>query len=542
MYQPNKYYKYNEIVNLLENWKEHFPDNFDYKTIGKSYEGRDIFVTILTNDLSNYKDKPAYYIDANHHAGEVTGSSTALYTINYLLNNQSDKKVNYLLNNYTFFIVPRIAVDGSELYLTSAFSLRSSTKEYSPALDKGLIQKDIDDNGKILQMRFKSEVGNYKISDKDPRVMVKRQPDDVDGEFYEVVTEGLIEDFDGVEIKKDRSKWGLDFNRNYPQGWNPEHIQKGAGIYPLSETETRSVADFILENTNIAGAMSYHTYGGVILRPYCTKSDKEMNKNDLKYFKELGEIGEDLTDYPCWSIFEKFTMDKNNPSAGSFIDFTYDYLGITCFATELWDIRAKAGLDKITFQQRLDQTIKEKEEDQIKLLKYNDEYFDGKLFINWYKADHPQLGEVEVGGWDRKFSFQNPPEKLLEDVCHKNMMFTFSHALSMPKVDLEVKNVCKESDKVYKLDLVVFNKGALNTSGSNLAKKLDKFNNIEIKVEGDIEVIGEKMYKIDSLEGYQKKKISFVVMTRNDKSVNVIVNSKRAGVVCKKVNLELERN
>jgi murein tripeptide amidase MpaA len=538
MYQTDKYYKYNEILDLLKFWKENYADKFDYKSIGKSYEGRDIFVTVISNNLDSYQNKPAYYIDANHHAGEVTGSATALYTINFLLNNAKDEKVSYLLKNYTFYIVPRIAVDGSEFYLNSPHSLRSSKKEYSPALDKGLIQEDVDNNGKILQMRFKSDVGNYKISDKDPRVMVKRQPDDISGEFYEVITEGIIEDYDGVEIKKERSKWGIDFNRNYPHGWNPEHIQRGAGVYPLSENETRSVANFILENKNIAGAMSYHTYGGVILRPYCTKSDKEMNKEDLKFFKELGEIGQEITEYPCWSIFEKFTLDKNNPSAGSFIDFTYDYLGITCFATELWDIRAKAGLEKITFQQRLEQTIKEKEEDEIKLLKYNDENFDGELFIDWYKVNHPQLGEVELGGWDRKYCFQNPPQKLLKDVCHKNMMYTFSHALSMPKLDIEILKVNKESDNVYKVDAAIMNKGALNTSGSNLAKSLDKFKYIKIKLEGDIKVIGESKFEIDSLEGYQKKKLSFVVKAKKDNILKITAKSNRAGKVTKEVNLD----
>ncbi|MFP4457593.1 MAG: M14 family metallopeptidase [Clostridia bacterium] len=536
MFKPNNYYKYDEIINLLKYWESNFSNNFSYEKIGESYENRDIFVTIITKDINDYMEKPAYYIDANHHAGEVTGSATALYTINYLLNNQDDEKVEYLLNNYTFYIVPRIAVDGSEFYLTTPHSLRSSPREYSPALEKGLMQQDVDDNGQILQMRFKSKTGSYKISDKDPRVMVKRQPDDIEGDFYEVVTEGLIENFDGVEIKKERTKWGLDYNRNYPHGWNPEHIQKGAGPYPLSEKETRSIANFILNHQNIAGAMSYHTYGGVILRPYCTKDDKEMNKDDLKFFKELGEIGENLTNYPCWSIFEKFTLDKSNPSAGSFIDFTYDYLGITCFATELWDIRARAGLKKITFQERLEQTIKEKEKDELELLKYNDENFNGKLFIDWYEFDHPQLGKVELGGWNRKFSFQNPPVNLLEEVCHKNMMFTFSHALSMPKLDIEVVKVEKINSNIYKVDCAIINRGSLNTSGSQLAKNLDKYKKIEIKLEGDIENINDKKVEFDSLDGYEKKKFSFVAKVNSEK-VEIVASSKRAGTIVKEVKL-----
>lgn len=539
MFKADKYYNYQGIVDLLGFWKEKHPKIFDFEVIGQSYEERNIYATIITNDLENHKNRPAYYIDANVHAGEVTGSTTALYTINYLLCNQEDEKIEYLLNNYTFYIIPRIAVDGSEFYLNTPHTLRSSVKEYSPSLDKGLIQEDIDNDGKILQMRFKSKTGNYKISDKDPRIMIQRQPDDYQGDFYEVVAEGIIEDYDGVEIKKQRSKWSLDFNRNYPHGWNPEFIQRGAGPYPLSEEETRSVADFILDHPNIAGAMSYHTYGGVILRPYCTRPDTEIDKQDLAIFKHLGEIGESLTNYPCWSIFEKFTMDKNNPSAGSFIDFTYDNLGITCFATELWDIRSKAGLEKITFEERLEQTVKEKEEDQLKLLKYNDENFDGKLFINWYPVEHPQLGQVELGGWYNKYSIQNPPESLLEEVCHKNMMFTFSHALAMPNLGVEIVEKTKVNENIYKIDLAVINKGALNTAGSTLAEKLDKYNKVKIKIEGDIEVIGKEEIELDSLAAYQSKKVSFVVKTSSlEKNVNVVVESKRAGSFTKEIDLQ----
>ncbi|QRG66214.1 hypothetical protein [Brevibacillus choshinensis] len=33
----------------------------------------------------------------------------------------------------------------------------------------------------------------------------------------------------------------------------------------------------------------------------------------------------------------------------------------------------------------------------------------GKLFQNWKAIEHPQLGKVEVGGWNPKFWNQNAP-------------------------------------------------------------------------------------------------------------------------------------
>ncbi|WP_199784842.1 M14 family zinc carboxypeptidase [Nostoc sp. 'Lobaria pulmonaria (5183) cyanobiont'] len=48
-----------------------------------------------------------------------------------------------------------------------------------------------------------------------------------------------MENYDGVEIKIQRSKEGLDLNRNFPFLWRQESEQSGAGPYPTSETEVR---------------------------------------------------------------------------------------------------------------------------------------------------------------------------------------------------------------------------------------------------------------------------------------------------------------
>lgn len=540
-YSSNKYYKYNEIILLLQMWQNKFPNEFSYEVIGKSYEKRDIFaVTITAKTNQQACEKPAYYIDANHHAGEVTGSSVALYTINYLLNNyQKDERVSRLLEKYTFYIIPRIAVDGSEQYLTTAQLLRSSVKEYSPRANKGTILKDMNNDGLILQMRFKASDGLYKKSKKDDRVMIRREPDDIYGEFYHVLPEGEIEDYDGVELRKVRSKNALDFNRNYPINWKPEHIQAGAGDYPLSEPETRSVADFILNHKNIAGIMSYHTTGGMILRPFCTVQDKKMNKEDLQAFEIIGDIGERLTSYPCWSIFEKFTFNKDNPSVGSFMDFTYDYLGITTFATELWNLRARAGLEPFSPEKYKKQTAKEFEKEQLALLKYSDEKHNGELFVDWQEFTHPQLGLVEIGGLRPKFGRQNPPISLLTEECHKNMLFTLSHAESIARLVIINSQAIKISENVFKVIVDFANAGYLPTSGSKLASKNNIANKVEAILSDNVDVVkGKRKCEFKPLNGFSKKRAEWLINSKAGTEITVTIKSQRAGVVTKKIELK----
>src|SRR3712207_7217418 len=49
----------------------------------------------------------SYWIDANTHAGEVTGSAVALYTIgHHLANYGRDPRVTTLLDEHTLYVLP----------------------------------------------------------------------------------------------------------------------------------------------------------------------------------------------------------------------------------------------------------------------------------------------------------------------------------------------------------------------------------------------------------------------------------------------------
>ena len=49
-------------------------------SIGKSHEGRDIWVVTLTNTATGAAiDKPAFWCDGNIHAAELTASTAVLY-------------------------------------------------------------------------------------------------------------------------------------------------------------------------------------------------------------------------------------------------------------------------------------------------------------------------------------------------------------------------------------------------------------------------------------------------------------------------------
>ncbi len=193
-------------------------------------------------------------------------------------------------------------------------------------------------------MRIQDPNGDWKISTLDPRLMEKRTPDEFGATYYRLLPEGLVENFDGYQLKIARSLQGLDFNRNFPFQWRPEGEQRGAGPYPGSEPEIQAVIDFIIAHPNINIAITFHTYSRVILRPYSTKPDDDMETADLWTFKKIGEIGTRLTGYRCVSTFHDFKYHPKDITTGAFDDWMYDHLGIFSYTIELWDLPTAAGI------------------------------------------------------------------------------------------------------------------------------------------------------------------------------------------------------
>ena len=343
------YYTYAQLTERLATLAEQHPGIMRLAALGKSHEGRDIPLVILTNRATGPDaEKPAFWIDANIHATEVTASMAALYFIKRMVEGYgSDPKITRILDEQTVYVVPRLNPDGAELALSEQPKyIRSGTRPY-PFEDKqdGLHAADIDGDGRILQMRIPDPTGDWKVSERDARLMIKRGPDEEGGVYYRLFTEGLIENYDGHIITVAPALEGLDFNRNFPADWRPEGEQHGAGDFPGSEPEIRAVIEFMAEHPNVYGALTYHTYSRAILRPYGTKADEQMDTDDLWVFEAIGERGTQITGYPCVSVYHNFRYHPKEVITGVFDDWLYEHEGVFAYTVELWDLPTAAGIE-----------------------------------------------------------------------------------------------------------------------------------------------------------------------------------------------------
>jgi murein tripeptide amidase MpaA len=456
------FYRYAELTRLLQDYAAALPGLIELRSIGKSFEGRDIWLVVLTNRSMGDDDvKPAFWVDGNIHAAELTACTACLYWLHHLvMGYANDDAVTRLLDTRTVYLVPRLNPDGAELALADKpRHIRSSTRPYpfdeQPV--EGLTVEDIDGDGRILSMRMRDPHGPWKPHPQEPRVLVPREPGEFGGTYYRVVPEGTLKNFDGLRIDVNKDVEGLDLNRNFPSNWRQEFEQTGAGPFPTSEPEVRAMVSFITAHPNIGAAVSFHTHSGVILRPMGTMSDSDMTPEDLWVIKRLSESGARLTGYPAVSGFHDFKYHPKEVISGT-QDWVYEHLGALFWTVEIWAPNKEAGITDYAW---IDWYRDHPPEDDLKLLKWSDEKTGGRAHVDWYPFRHPQLGEVELGGWDRLNYWRNPPPELRQREAARFPAWLNQIALSLPQLELLRTEVRALGEDTWRVRMAVANAGYL---------------------------------------------------------------------------------
>lgn len=480
----DRYYRYDELTDLLRAYENEYPDLVEMSEIGRSYEGRPIWLmTVTRKSTGPHSEKPAFWCDGNIHASEVSASTAVLAILHRLTTGYGHEPlVTHALDTRAFYLVPRLNPDGAEWALeTPPRVVRSSTRPYPYDEEdpEGLELKDIDGDGRILSMRIKDPNGPWKISEREPRLMVKRDPTDIEGEFYRILPEGLFHNWDGKRMRGRRIKQGLDFNRNFPSAWRLENEQAGAGPFPTSEPEIRAAVSAIVDRPNICGAVTFHTFSGVHLRPPSRMPDDDIPSEDLWTYQAIGEKGKELTGYPAISNYHEFRYHPKQVITGVFDDWMYEHRGVYAWTTEIWSPQRQAGIENYKY---IEWFRNHPFEDDLKLLAWSDEKLGGKGYVDWRPFDHPQLGPVEIGGWDGHYAFRNPPPEFLEAEVRPFASWVLWQALGSPRLELDAVEVVGN-----RIRLSVRNSGWLPTHVTKLAldKKLCRGVMAEIRREGE---------------------------------------------------------
>ncbi|MEM0983863.1 MAG: M14 family metallopeptidase [Planctomycetota bacterium] len=446
----NRYYDVEQVHDHMRRLARAYPQLIDLEVIGKSGQGRDLLMATITAPGDDDRSKPAMWIDGGIHANEIQGVEVALYGLWYLATHygQTDD-ITELLDDYTFYILPIVNPDSRAVWFSEP-STSSNHRANQMPIDSdrdGQIDEDswedLDGDGSITQMwKHVPGDGDWDRDEDDPRIFTRTEAGKR-GDWRYLGREGVDNDGDG-RVNEDSTD-GHDMNRNWPGDWQPDYVQRGAGAYPFSAPETRAIGEFCYDHPNLAAFQSFHNTGGMILRgPGTDYRQGVYPRADLRVYDRIGEVGELLLPYyNYWVIFD----DLYNVHGGE-ATWAAEALGIISFTNELWT----GGK---YFQRDVRPT-------QENLWLFRDRLQFGQVFTDFTEVEHPQYGDILVGGLN-KWSSRSTPTFMLEEECHRNFGFTSLHADSMPKVTFDRVAVEKMAGNLWSVKVELTNEKIIPT-------------------------------------------------------------------------------
>lgn len=472
----NRYYDWEGITEIMQKLAKAYPELAVLESIGKSYEGRDMWcITITNSKTGKHTDKPAFYIDAAIHGNEIQAVEVATYTAWYLLESYNTNTfIKELLDTKTFYIVPFQNPDARNSFMHDNLAIRGGEVPRDDDGD-GLIDEDksedLNKDGEITQMRIRVKGGRYKENPLYKNTMVLCSQEE-EGEFEVIGYEGIDNDGDG-RINED-GPGSYDANRNFGWRWAPNYIQGGSDRYPFSLPETKVISDFVKSHPNILASQSYHNSGGMILRGPGTKEDKTYSQDDQVY-DLVGKIGEQIIPGYRYMV----TWKDLYTVYGGETEFNYSTLGIMAYVNELWN--SQNMFRKAPAPQQAGQGNAGREESRNEENKFNKYLLFDDATVPWKEFNHPQYGKVEIGGTKKTWG-RMPPSFLLEEECHRNMAFTLMQASFLPSLSIDTVTVKNLPNGLVEINAVIRNSKPIPTRlGVDVQNNISRPDRISIK-------------------------------------------------------------
>jgi len=273
----SRYHSYSEMVADIRAVAAAHPDIVRAFSIGKSYQGRDIWAAKVSDNVNVDENEPEVLIDALHHAREHLTVEQALYVLHTLADGYaSDPTVTRLVDSREVWIIFAVNPDGFEYDLTCS-----------------------------------------------PYCAWRKNRQPTPGSSYV-----------GTDLNRNYSyDWGCcGGSSGNPSAWNYR------GPAAFSAPETRAVRDFV--DSRVVGGVqqirthiTLHTNDELILWPYGhTKTDvpADMTKDDHTAFVAFGKAMAALNGYTAQQSSDLYVTD------GDEIDWLYARYRIFTFTFELY--------------------------------------------------------------------------------------------------------------------------------------------------------------------------------------------------------------
>jgi hypothetical protein len=263
-----------------------------------------------------------------------------------------------------------------------------------------------------------------------------------------------------------------------------------------------------------------------------------VNERDRKYFETVSDAYKEITGITSVGI--------NREAEGAFFQFGYFQFGVPSFSTQGWalpeaaseesdDEPAEAG--EGPGQGRGGASAGASGNDAKVLAALEGAGIDA--FVDWTSFAHPDLGDVEIGGF-RPYTVVNPPVEELAELGRAHGAFAVRLAGMIPRVEIADTEVENHGGGVFTVSVEVANTGYFPTSLQHgVVSRSVQPTIVQIQVPPEAILTGDaKTSTVQRLEGSgARERFSWVIRGQQGTSVEIRVRSQKGGTATATVML-----
>lgn len=275
-----------------------------------------------------------------------------------------------------------------------------------------------------------------------------------------------------------------------------------------------------------------------------------VNEQDREYFSAVSEAYREIT-----GISE---VGVNRKAEGAFFQVAYYQMGIPSFSTQGWGLPTGEAGDEDAGDDAPDEAAADEAAPSAGGGRggpggrggagggsgggSSDAGIDAKLigamddagidaFVAWSTYDHPEFGEVEIGGF-MPYVTTNPPADQLPELGRKHGEFVVRLAGMLPRVSIVSTEVTAHGGGVFTVTAEIENTGYLPTSLQHgVVSRAVQATMVQIQVDSESILTGDaKSSRVQRLEGSgSRASFSWVIRGNNGQSVEIFVRSQKGG-------------
>lgn len=161
------------------------------------------------------------------------------------------------------------------------------------------------------------------------------------------------------------------------------------------------------------------------------------------------------------------------------------------------------------------------------LLAFNENVLNGEGFVEWETFEHPQLGEVEIGG-EVPFVRNTPPAHMIDSLLSVQVPWILTVASKIPKLQIMKTSSETKGAGIYEVSVWVENERYLPFPTA-MGVKNQTPRPAVLTLEGDIELLSGKIRTpISSIGGLEVKKYTWMLRSTGSNEIKINIESAHA--------------